>query len=66
MSQGAGSTGNIIAALCSFCYPGLGQLIQGRLLAALVHFIIGCILWFFMLGWLAHICSGYEAAVYKG
>ena len=28
MAQGAGSAGNVIAALCSFLYPGLGQLLQ--------------------------------------
>ncbi len=29
-----GSTGNVIAGLASFFYPGLGQLVQGRLLSA--------------------------------
>mgnify|MGYP003464812970 CR=1 FL=1 len=29
---GQGSTGNVIAAVCSFFIPGLGQLVQGRLL----------------------------------
>jgi TM2 domain-containing membrane protein YozV len=65
MSDGPGSTGNIIAALCSFAYPGLGQLIQGRLMAALVHFVLGSILWWFLLGWLVHIVSAYSAATYK-
>ena len=31
---GQGSTGNVIAALASFFIPGLGQLIQGRLVRA--------------------------------
>ncbi|MFZ9934987.1 MAG: hypothetical protein ACO3EU_06295, partial [Arenimonas sp.] len=35
MNSGQGSTGNVIAALCSLFIPGLGQLIQGRLLSAL-------------------------------
>lgn len=65
MAQGAGSTGNVIAGLCSFLYPGLGQLLQGRLMAAIFHFVVGSILWFLWLGWLAHIWSGYNAAVYK-
>ena len=65
MSQGPGSTGNVIAALCSFFYPGLGQLIQGRLFTAAFHFVIGSILWFFWLGWLAHIWSAFSAAIYK-
>jgi TM2 domain-containing membrane protein YozV len=43
MSQGQGSTGNVIAALCSLFVPGLGQLIQGRLLSALFWFIAACI-----------------------
>ena len=36
MSAGQGSTGNVIAAVCSFFIPGLGQLVQGRLLKAIV------------------------------
>ena len=36
----AGSAGNVIAALCSFFIPGLGQLIQGRFLAAAFFFLI--------------------------
>ncbi|MCE0558904.1 MULTISPECIES: hypothetical protein [unclassified Motilimonas] len=31
-----GSTGNVIAAVCSFFICGLGQLVQGRILAALM------------------------------
>lgn len=33
MSAEQGSTGNVIAALCSFFVPGLGQLLQGRVWA---------------------------------
>ncbi|RMF14871.1 MAG: hypothetical protein D6758_10725 [Gammaproteobacteria bacterium] len=36
---GQGSGGNVIAAICSFFIPGLGQLVQGRLLAAAWFFI---------------------------
>lgn len=36
-SQGSG--GNVIAAICSFFFPGLGQLVQGRILAALLFFV---------------------------
>ena len=50
MSQGQGSTGNVIAALCSLFIPGLGQLIQGRLLSALFWFIGACIA--FAITWL--------------
>jgi TM2 domain-containing membrane protein YozV len=55
---GQGSTGNVIAALCSFFIPGLGQLLQGRLLMAAV-------LWFVLLGWLVHLWSILDAAMFK-
>lgn len=42
-NPGPGSTGNIIAALCSLFIPGLGQLIQGRVLSALAWFALACI-----------------------
>lgn len=64
--QGQGSSGNVIAALSSFFIPGLGQLVQGRMLAALLHFILSGILWVVMLGWLGHIISCIEAARWKG
>jgi len=38
-----GSTGNVIAALCSFFIPGLGQLIQGRPVIALLHFVVSIV-----------------------
>ena len=63
MSQG--SSGNVIAALVSFFIPGLGQLIQGRILAALAHFVLTALLWLFLLGWLGHILSCVEAARWK-
>ena len=43
MSEGQGSTGNVIAALCSLFIPGLGQLLQGRVLSALFWFGTACI-----------------------
>jgi TM2 domain-containing membrane protein YozV len=63
MSQG--STGNVISALASFFFPGLGQLLQGRILAALVHFILTALLWLVWLGWLGHIFSCIDAARWK-
>lgn len=42
MSQGQGSTGNVIAAIASFFIPGLGQLLQGRLLWAIAWFLMAC------------------------
>ena len=62
--SGPGSGGNVIAAVCSFIYPGLGQLVQGRLLAAAIQFLISIPLWFFWMGWLMHLYSAYSAAVY--
>ena len=60
-----GSTGNVIAAVCSFFVPGLGQLVQGRLLAAIVQFVLGAVLWIVWLGWLVHLWSIVDAAMFK-
>jgi len=62
---GQGSTGNVIAALSSFFIPGLGQLIQGRLLMAIVQFCLAGVLWVFFLGWLVHLWSILDAALFK-
>ena len=61
---GPGSGGNVIAALCSFLVPGLGQLLQRRLFTAAIHFLLSIVLWFFWLGILIHIWSAYSAAVF--
>ena len=37
---GQGSGGNVIAAICSFFIPGLGQLVQGRLMMAILFFLV--------------------------
>ena len=50
MNNGQGSAGNVIASLASFFIPGLGQLIQGRLLPAIL---------FFVFSWLFAIFSGW-------
>jgi len=63
--SGQGSTGNVIAALASFFIPGLGQLLQGRVLAALIQFVFAGILWIFLLGWIVHLWSIIDAARYK-
>ncbi len=62
---GQGSTANVIAALASFFIPGLGQLIQGRLLRAGVQFVLAAILWWFLLGWIIHLWSILDAALWK-
>jgi TM2 domain-containing membrane protein YozV len=43
MSAGQGSTGNVIAAICSLIVPGLGQLVQGRVLSAIFWFALACV-----------------------
>lgn len=65
MSAGQGSTGNVIAAICSLFIPGLGQLVQGRLLKAIVMFLLAAVLWIVWLGWLIHLWSILDAALYK-
>ena len=62
---GQGSTGNVIAALCSFFIPGLGQLLQGRLGMAIVQFCLAGLLWVVLLGWLIYLWSILDAALYK-
>jgi TM2 domain-containing membrane protein YozV len=64
-AQGQGSTGNVIAALASFFVPGLGQLIQGRIIKALLMFVLAGVLWWFMLGWIIHLWSIIDAALFK-
>jgi TM2 domain-containing membrane protein YozV len=63
---GQGSTGNVIAALASFFIPGLGQLIQGRLIKAIIMFVLAGVLWIFLLGWAVHLWSIIDAAMWKG
>ncbi|SEJ26259.1 hypothetical protein [Frateuria terrea] len=65
MSAGQGSTGNVIAAVCSFFIPGLGQLVQGRLLKAAIMFVLAAALWIVWLGWIIHLWSILDAALYK-
>lgn len=60
-----GSTGNVIAALASFFIPGLGQLIQGRFIKAGIMFVLAAVLWWFLLGWIIHLWSIIDAALFK-
>ncbi len=69
---GQGSGGNVIAAVCSFFIPGLGQLVQGRILAALLFFAIVGVNYFFMvlvipaiIGGLFHLWAIIDAARFK-
>ncbi len=68
MSTGKGTAGNVISALCSFLIPGLGQLLQGRLLAAILFFVFAGVVWTISLGtlgWIMHIWATLDAALWK-
>jgi TM2 domain-containing membrane protein YozV len=65
MSTGQGSSGNVIAALCSFFIPGLGQLVQGRWIKAAFMFVMAALLWLIWLGWLIHLWSIIDAAMFR-
>jgi TM2 domain-containing membrane protein YozV len=68
-----GKSGNVIAALASFFIPGLGQLVQGRILWAAFFFVTTATLYFtsFLVITLAfalifHLWSIINAATFKG
>ncbi len=62
---GQGSTGNVIAAHASFFIPGLGQLLQGRLIRAAFQFVLAAALWLIWMGWIIHLWSILDAALWK-
>lgn len=69
-SQGSG--GNVIAALCNIPFPGLGQLVQGRLMAAILFFVfcaVGYTLWFLVVPGIVaaviHLWAILDAATFK-
>lgn len=64
IQHGPGSAGNVIAALASFFVPGLGQLLQGRLLKAFFFFVLAAVMWLLLLGWLVHIWAILDAATF--
>lgn len=70
---GQGSGGNVIAALCSFFLPGLGQLVQGRILPALLFFLIiasgyalGFLIFPAVIAGIIHLWCIIDAALFKG
>jgi TM2 domain-containing membrane protein YozV len=65
MSDGQGSSGNVLAAICSFFIPGLGQLVQGRVFKALIMFVLAAVLWVIWMGWIIHLWSIVDAALYR-
>jgi len=67
MTYGKGSSGNVIAGIASFFVPGLGQLVQGRIFAAIFMFVLSGVIWlvsFGTLGWVGHVIAALHAAVY--
>ena len=64
-SKGPGIPARGVAALCSLCIPGLGQLIQGRIAAAIVFFASFVLLWCCCLGWIPHAWSVVDAALWN-
>ena len=71
-AAGKGSAGNVIAALASFFIPGLGQLIQGRVLPALLFFIfaaagygLGFLIIPLFISIPVHLWSIIDAAIWK-
>ena len=62
---GPGTGGNVIAALASFFIPGLGQLLQGRVIKAAIMFVLAAVLWVVLLGWVIHLWSIVDAALWK-
>jgi TM2 domain-containing membrane protein YozV len=73
-SQGSG--GNVLAAICSFFIAGLGQLVQGRIIAAVIFFLLvavnyalaatGILFFMALFGFIFHVWAIIDAAKYKG
>jgi hypothetical protein len=63
--MGRGSAGNVIAGLASFFIPGLGQLLQGRWVLAGFMFVLTWCLWLILMGWVIHLWSIIDAALYE-
>ena len=57
---------NTLAGVASFFVPGLGQLVQGRVGAGILFFILASFCWLFLMGWLWHLIAAVDAAQWKG
>jgi TM2 domain-containing membrane protein YozV len=71
--SGQGSGGNVLAAICSFFIPGLGQLVQGRIIPAILFFVAWGIsggLTIILIGWvmlpIVYIWCIIDAATFRG
>lgn len=70
--SGQGSGGNVLSALINIFFPGLGQLLQGRILAAILFFVcvvVGYALWFLIIpgviGAIIHLWCIIDAARFR-
>ncbi|WP_286234611.1 hypothetical protein [Thalassotalea sediminis] len=74
--SGQGSGGNVLAAVCSFFIAGLGQLVQGRILAAIIFFLLtwvnytlaatGILFFMALPGFIFHVWAIIDAAKFRG
>ena len=66
---GQGSAGNVISALATFFMPGLGQLIQGRMMRAAFFFVVVWALYLSVILWpigaVAHLWAILDAALFR-
>ncbi|WP_243042020.1 hypothetical protein [Dyella sedimenti] len=65
MSAGQEGIGRVPAAIGSLLVPGLGQLLQRRPWIALVMIALAGVLWIIRMGWIIHLWSCLDAAIYK-
>jgi TM2 domain-containing membrane protein YozV len=73
--SGQGSGGNVLAAICSFFIAGLGQLVQGRILAAILFFLLtwvnytlaatGILFFMALPGFIFHVWAIIDAARFR-
>ena len=57
--------GGFFPALLRMLLPGFGQVKQGRKLEAALFFVGACIAWIFLMGWIIHLWSFFDAAMWK-
>lgn len=70
---GQGSGGNVLAAICSIFIAGLGQLVQGRIIAAIFFCVcvyVGYAMWILVfppiISLLIHVWCIIDAAKFRG
>lgn len=58
------SSSQALCAIASFFVPGLGQLIQGRPVTAVVLFIACAFSWLVLMGWVFSFYAAWDASMY--